>query len=202
MSQPSFLMRALVTGGIAATATSALVTLFARRNDGAPAAGLNAVSHTLWGDRAYREDHASLKYTATGATVNFGACLWWAALHELLHGKKRDHRLGVSLARGASTAAAAYLFDYHLLPRRLTPGYEGRLDRTQFWIAFAALAAALPLRAHLAWRIERNSVRRMAREVEQAARLQPRGPIEPQTQRAPSTSTQIPLTRPASSLAR
>ena len=38
------------------------------------------------------------------------------------------------------------MVDYHLVPRRLTPGYELRLKGPQMAVIYAAIALSLPLR--------------------------------------------------------
>jgi hypothetical protein len=50
------------------------------------------------------------------------------------------------LLRGAAVSAAAYVTDYHLVPRRLTPGFELRLPRLALAPIYAALAVGLSLR--------------------------------------------------------
>ena len=46
-------------------------------------------------------------------------------------------------ASGAAVAALAYIVDYHLIPRRLTPGWELRLSRRSVALGFVALGAGL-----------------------------------------------------------
>ncbi len=46
----------------------------------------------------------------------------------------------------AGVAAAAYLIDYHVIPKRLTPGFEKRLSGKSMCAIFAALAIGLAAR--------------------------------------------------------
>jgi hypothetical protein len=139
------LRRALLSGTLAAAATTAVVSLLSRRATGSSAAALNATSHFLWDGRAGRRDGYSLKYTAPGVAANYGACLLWAMLYEALgRGKPRSGTR--ALADGAAVSAIAYVVDYHFVPRRLTPGFEMRLPpRALAWI-YAALAGGLSSR--------------------------------------------------------
>lgn len=135
--------RALVSGTLAAAAVTLVASLAARRNAGSSAAALNATSHFLWGERAGRENGYSMKYT--GLAANYGASIFWALFYELLGGRKRRTQPR-ALFDGALISAAAYVTDYHLVPKRLTPGFEMRLTRTALAGVYAALALGLSAR--------------------------------------------------------
>ena len=47
---------------------------------------------------------------------------------------------------GAAVAAAAYVIDYHLIPKRFTPGFEKRVSGKSLTAIFAALAIGLAAR--------------------------------------------------------
>ncbi len=108
------------------------------RNAAAP---LNAISHIVWGDDAARQDGTSARYTAVGTALNAAAMASWAVLHHAIFRPDRRHPgLAPALARGAATAAAAYVIDYYVVPRRLTPGFEKRLSGRSMFAVYAALA--------------------------------------------------------------
>jgi hypothetical protein len=136
------LRHALLSGTLAAAATTAAASLLSRRATGSPAAALNATSHFLWGERAGRRDSYSLKYTAVGALANYGACIFWAVLYEAL-GRGKHRSMARALIEGAAVSATAYVTDYYLVPRRLTPGFEMRLPRRSLAGIYAALALGL-----------------------------------------------------------
>lgn len=52
-------------------------------------------------------------------------------------------------------AALAYLVDYHLVPKRLTPGWEERVSDRSLAAIFGAMAVSLPIRRLLEELIER-----------------------------------------------
>jgi hypothetical protein len=52
-------------------------------------------------------------------------------------------RLGPSLAAGAATSAIAYVADYHVVPKRFTPGFEKRLSGGALATVYGVLALAL-----------------------------------------------------------
>jgi hypothetical protein len=138
-------MRALISGAFAAAAVTVVASLATRRATGSSAAALNATSHFLWGERAARQDDFSAKYTATGFMTNFGASVFWALFYEAL-GRRRRRGSARALRDGALVSALAYVVDYHVVPKRLTPGFELRLPRAALAGVYAALALGLSLR--------------------------------------------------------
>lgn len=142
------LSRALISGSVAAVTTAAVAALAGRRQTGSYAAPLNATSHILWGEDATWRNRPTWKYTGVGLLLTHGAALFWAGLYEKLFGVP-DGRAPAPLAAltGAATVSAvAYLTDYHLVPRRLTPGYEKRVSAPALAGIFAALALGLAAR--------------------------------------------------------
>lgn len=137
--------RALLSGTLAAAAVTLAASLATRRFTGSSAAALNATSHFLWGDRAGTKDAYSLKYTGVGFVTNYGASVFWALFYEMLAGRKRRTR-SRALVDGALVSAAAYVTDYHIVPKRLTPGWEMRLPRAALACVYAALAFGLSAR--------------------------------------------------------
>jgi hypothetical protein len=141
-SYPARLLgRALASGTAAALATAAVASWLGRRHAGSSAAPLNATSHVAWGERAARRDGASLKYTGAGFLINYGACIFWALFYEGLGRPGRPRAR--ALRDGALVSAAAYVTDYHLVPRRLTPGFELRLPDRALALIYAALGLGL-----------------------------------------------------------
>jgi hypothetical protein len=134
--------RAVVSGTLAAAAVTLVASVAAKRATGSSAAALNATSHVLWGERAGRKNAVSMKYTGTGAIANYGASIFWACVYEMLAGHRGRTRLR-ALAGGALTSAVAYVTDYHVVPRRLTPGFEMRLSRGALAGVYVALALGL-----------------------------------------------------------
>ena len=136
---------ALVSGTLAALAVTLAASFAARRATGSAAAALNATSHFLWGEGAGRQDDYSLKYTATGFAANYGASVFWALCYELL-AQGRPRSRARALRDGALVSAAAYVVDYHVVPRRLTPGFEMRIAPTALALVYAALGLGLSAR--------------------------------------------------------
>jgi hypothetical protein len=145
-----WLRESALPGALAGIATSVAATLLSRAQVGRAPAALNAVSHILWGRDAARQDGFSARHTLAGLLLNQGATAWWGTVFRGVAG--RSPAPGRALAGGAAVAALAYLVDYHLIPRRFTPGYELRLDGRALAGIFGALAAGLAAGGMLAAR--------------------------------------------------
>jgi len=127
--------------GLATAATAALCGKVELDNAVAP---LNAVSHIVWGEEAFGADTASLKYTLMGLVLNDAANGSWAAIYEVLFGEAADDgKVAPALLGGALVAGGAYVIDYYLVPKRLTPGLEKRLSARSLLAVYAALALSL-----------------------------------------------------------
>lgn len=134
------LRNVLVTAAISTAVTSALALLVSKLQTGHAAAGLNATSHIAWGKSATRVNRPDLEHTVVGAVLNAGAMAAWAAVHEML---PRARSPLAAVAKGALVSAGAYLTDYYVVPKRLTPGFEHRFSSLGMLAMYAALAGAL-----------------------------------------------------------
>jgi hypothetical protein len=76
--------------------------------------------------------------------------VFWASFYEKFFGRAADRGdVGTALLGGGLVAAAAYVTDYHVVPKRLTPGWEARISQPSLFAAYAVLALSLPLRGLL-----------------------------------------------------
>ena len=135
--------RALSRGSVAGLVTMAAVALAGMRERRSGIGPINATSHVLWGDEAGATDSVDLKHTLPGVLINGGAGVFWALVHELLRSRVLRGRSVPAVASGAAVAGLAYLVDYHLIPRRLSPGWELRLSRGSVALGFVALGLGL-----------------------------------------------------------
>ncbi len=141
----------LTTAGIATAVTSAAVTLASQLQTGHPAAGLNATSHIVWGDRAAKRNDFDWAHTALGAALNASAMVAWATVQHSAFPRVKSV-LG-ACAVGATVSALAYATDFHVVPKRLTPGFEKRFSQPVLLTVYGVLACAL---AFAAWRARRR----------------------------------------------
>jgi hypothetical protein len=146
-----FLENVLRTGAIAGAATTAVVAACGAAEQGEAIAPVNAVSHIAWGDEAARQTGISTKYTLTGLVLNAAAVTSWAVIYHALFGGRKI--TPVAAATGAvATSALAYVTDYHVVPERLTPGFEKRLSNRSLALTYGVLAAGLMVGGLLARR--------------------------------------------------
>ena len=148
--------RALVAGSFAGLATTATLAFLGARQGGSAAAPINATSHVLWGDEAGAADGVDVKHTLPGLLINGGAGVFWALVRELISARLPQRDPATAVATGAAVAGLAYVVDYHLIPRRLTPGWELRLPRRSVALGFVALGAALAIAGLIQDRLEHS----------------------------------------------
>ena len=151
----------IVVSGSAASLVSALVAhgLSARENR-APFAAINAVSHWLYGPAAYREHHPSLRHTLPGFVIHHASSLLWGALYQVLLRRRVDRHAVTAAdrptARGRRAAvdrwataavvtAIGAFTDLRLVPPRLSPGFEHRLSKTGVALVYLGFAFGLAL---------------------------------------------------------
>ena len=141
-----WMSRVLRTALAPSVATTVAVTICGHRDEGNAIAPLNAISHIAWGDVAAKQEDASVRYTATGIALNIAAITSWSAVYELAFGRvARKNSLPAAMLGGISVAALAYVIDYYVVPKRLTPGFEKRLTPRSMFIVYSSLALSLPL---------------------------------------------------------
>ncbi len=137
------LQNALAAGAMVFAATAAAAALRGRKDSGSAVAPINATSHVVYGPEASSADAPDLRHTLPGLAINAGASVFWAIVYERLFSRGDTVK---SLLGGGVVAALAYLIDYHLVPKRLTPGWEERVSGRSLAIIFGAMALSLPIR--------------------------------------------------------
>ena len=138
----------LYTGSVASAATTLAVAVCGEVQNGNSLAPINAISHIAWGDQAAVENDFSWKHTATGVVLNTAAVTSWAVLYESAFGERvrRGDVVGAVLG-GLGVASLAYVVDYHIVPARLTPGFEKRLSTRSLGVVYSVLGLTLGLGA-------------------------------------------------------
>jgi hypothetical protein len=137
-----------VAGTVAGVLSTIVLGIVGKRQTGSVPAPINAASHWLWGDESLREDAGTMRHTLTGFLTQHGASIFWATLYSRLYGHRPEAKeWPQAVAGGIATSAAAYVIDYTITPKRLTPGYEHRLNGAGMLAVYAALAAGFALGA-------------------------------------------------------
>lgn len=138
--------RNAVGEGLLAALLSAGALLWRGRVDtGSAAAPLNAVSHWLWPQAALRRNDVTLKHTLTGTVTHTAASLFWAAFYSLIRHVRREPTAVNAVTDAAALTAAAAVIDLKVVPERLTPGFERRLNRDSLLLVYVGFAAGLAL---------------------------------------------------------
>jgi len=137
--------KVLQTGITASAATTVAAAVCGALEQGSAAAPINAVSHIPWGEEAARQNDLSWKYTATGLALNTAAVTAWAAVYEWGCQRMADDDVTGAITEGALVSGLAYLTDYHVVPARLTPGFEKRLSNRSLLGIYTTLALSLAL---------------------------------------------------------
>jgi hypothetical protein len=123
------------------------------RVEGCPAwRPVNAISHIVWGPAAGAQRGLSLRHTGLGLLLNGAACAFWSWLYERGPGiAKQPGSMVRDVLSAIGISALAYVTDYHIVPRRLTPGFELSLSRRSFPWLYGALAVGLLIPSWVAW---------------------------------------------------
>lgn len=138
------LRNALISGSAASAASALALAACSGKDARTPFSAVNAVSHWVWGDKAFRRDAPSWRYTALGMAIHHGSSLFWGTLFERVFGRRLERAgVGGTLAAAAATTAVACFTDYRLTPRRLQPGFEQRLSAASLTAVYAAFALGL-----------------------------------------------------------
>lgn len=124
-----------------ASITSTLVaSLLGERRTRSYAASINATSHWVWGDEAKYRRCTDVPHTVVGYAIHHACSVFWATGYEaLMASRKPPH----PLVGAGAVALVAYVVDYHCIPDRLTPGFEGHLRGRDMVATYGAFAAGL-----------------------------------------------------------
>jgi hypothetical protein len=143
LSRTSLIQNTLVSGGVASAISAAVLSLLAKAEGAGPVQPINATSHWLHGGSAGKVKDIDAKHTVTGFATHCGACVFWAALFETLRAASPRAGAGRIIRDAAAVSAVAAVVDYGLVPKNLTPGWEGPLPIRSVAGGFAGLAVGL-----------------------------------------------------------
>jgi hypothetical protein len=117
------------------------VSLWSRRVSRSVPAGTNAASQWIWDKRARHVSGWTWKHTALGYAIHHASSVFWAMGYEAWS----RHQPRNVATKAATVAALAYLVDYHVVPPRLSPGFENRISRPGMACVYASFALGLGL---------------------------------------------------------
>ena len=135
---------ALISGTVASIVSTISLAFFGKTELNKSAAPVNGPSQWIWGKHAPYQNRFSLQYTVVGYAIHHAASVFWAILHEKLRQRMTPANNTVAtIAPALVTTAAAYVVDFHVIPKRLTPGFEHRLSKRSLLIVYGTFALGL-----------------------------------------------------------
>jgi hypothetical protein len=154
--------RTAITGAVSSGLTLLALLTLSRLETGSAPAALNGSSQLVRGRAALRARGASWRYTFPALIVHHASAHWWAAAQEHPLALRHIRR---PVVRASALMIVAVILDYGLLPKRLSPGYEGQLSKRAIAGVFAVLGAGLALGS----RVQRQPSRLSLRTIEKLA---------------------------------
>ena len=139
------LRRAWFSGSVASVLCTVVISVSGRGRRNTPARGTNATSHWIWGNRAIRRSSATLRYTAVGYAIHHASSVFWATGFERWRLARKLPLARRPMAVAAAVATVAWVVDYKVVPKRLTPGFEQHLSRRSLAGAYVAFGTGLVL---------------------------------------------------------
>ena len=133
--------RALGSGALASLASTVVASAWSRHVAGSVPAATNATSQWAWDRPARHVDGWSWRHTALGYLIHHASSVFWASGYEAWCARSP----GRPLAKAGAVAALAYVVDYHVVPRRLSPGFERRVSPPGLACVYASFALGLAL---------------------------------------------------------
>lgn len=138
------IIKGMLPGTLASLTSTGALALRSKQETGSMFAGANAISHWLWGDKAFHRDAPTWKYTLVGYAIHHASAHFWASIFEQVAGKVLDKRsVAPTLAASFGAAAVACFVDYKMTPQRLKPGYEERVSKGSLALVYGAFAIGL-----------------------------------------------------------
>lgn len=136
-------LRGVWIGLVAAAATAGALVGFGWVR-GAPLQPLNTIAHVLLGSRAFYVRGLDPLVSLAGILVHMVSLVVWGVVFSLVVRASR----GVWLWVGAlAFTVLVAVFDFLILPARLSPGFETVLTRGEVIMVYAVMAAAIAVTA-------------------------------------------------------
>lgn len=140
----------LLSSGLASAGSALALSMAAQREGKLPWQPVNATSHWLHGDRDAPVRDIDAEHTLVGLVTHVLSSAFWAVPFSLWATGRPDRTPAELVAGGLATAGFASGFDYGVMPRRVSPGWELALSREGVGAGFLGLALGLALGAWLA----------------------------------------------------
>lgn len=85
-----------------------------------------------------------MRHTVVGYAIHHAASIFWAILYEKIQQRFDPNINSAAVIIPAMVATAgAYVVDFYIAPKRLTPGFEQRLSKRALFIVYGTFALGL-----------------------------------------------------------
>ena len=113
------------------------------------AAPVTAISHIFYGDSAFEARAGDAMHFGIGFVLNVMAMIGWSAVAELVFRALSidSHRLGYAVLVAVALSVLAYITDFHIVPKRFTPGFEHILSKRAIYVTYVFLAISFVIGA-------------------------------------------------------
>ncbi|MEI7578110.1 MAG: hypothetical protein WCK51_14565 [Armatimonadota bacterium] len=110
-------------------------------------APIQAISHIVFGERTYQNEKRNLLFLAVGFGLNGFAMIGWSGIAELCFRAfgTAPGNLPTAFVVAIGVTVMAYFVDFHVVPKRLTPGFEHILSTKSLLSVYTLLAVSLLL---------------------------------------------------------
>ncbi len=137
------LVSTAITGATAGAVSAIALALFAIAEGKGPLQPVNATSHWLNGPEAGCEEGADFIHTGVGYVTHHASALFWALPLEAWVASRPNSGTSDLIGKAAAITAVAAAFDYGIVHRRLTPGWEHAVSTKAIAGGFVALGLGL-----------------------------------------------------------
>lgn len=138
-----FFKRGLKSGTHASISSALALAIMGKIENQAYSAPLNAISHWIHGDKAFKHVHFDLSHTVTGYAIHHASSIFWAQIYAYLLARNHRSQPLSHHQYACLIAAIAAFVDFNLTPSRLTPGFEKRLSKKALCLVYASFALGL-----------------------------------------------------------
>lgn len=140
---PRILRMAAISGSVASMVSALVAAACGHVENGKPAGPINAISHWVWDEKAFRYDAPSLRHTLVGYLVHHAMSIFWATAFESLMKRHPEPTPRSAVQRGLAVAAVACIVDYTCTPERLTPGFEHKISKKSLLCIYSSFGLGL-----------------------------------------------------------
>jgi uncharacterized membrane protein len=126
-------------------ATTAVITAMAGLASKPLHAPVQAISHIVFGKQSYELEKRNLTFLLVGLVLNIFAMLMWSGAAEFAIRAFgiAPRNIFVALLVAFGVTVISYIVDFHVVPKRFTPGFEHILDKRALLVVYTLLGLSL-----------------------------------------------------------